>query len=201
MPLSYKQLVHFFFPPSIDEQTLMQASSCTFTPQPYIVQPHIHALLSYKNPAVQAAIHLAKFHHNPDALHVLSSSLADYMHTAPHYILIPVPLSPKRQRERGYNQVTEIITYARFQNKNIKNLSLLQRTRHTPPQTSLDKAARIHNLTNAFTYRPSMVPKDIHSMHLIILDDVTTTGTTLKAAYHALTPLRPASLSCLALAH
>ncbi len=78
---------------------------------------------------------------------------------------------------------------------------MLVRTRHTPPQTELDRAQRLKNLHGAFTINARGVPNTISSLHILLLDDVMTTGTTLRSAKAALATLRPASITCVALAH
>lgn len=65
-------------------------------------------------------------------------------------------------------------------NQHLLETKLLSRTRHTRPQTDLNRADRLQNVTNAFSCRTDAAPPA-----LIILDDVCTTGSTLKAAQTA----------------
>ncbi|MEQ1635825.1 MAG: ComF family protein [Methylococcales bacterium] len=94
--------------------------------------------------------------------------------TEPPEAIIPMPLHPKRFRERGFNQSIEI---AKIIAKQL-NLPLLLkhciRHRDTPHQTGLTRAQRHKNVRNSF-----MQVKPIPFRHVVILDDVMTTGSTL----------------------
>lgn len=90
-------------------------------------------------------------------------------------LLIPVPLSATRLRERGFNQALEL---ARPLAKAL-NLPLsadyCRRVRSTTPQTGLDAKARRRNLKGAFEVRQRMPIE-----HVAIVDDVMTTGSTAE---------------------
>jgi ComF family protein len=92
----------------------------------------------------------------------------------PHMIL-PVPLHQRRLRERGYNQAWEMARpLARLLGIPCRH-DVLQRVRHTDAQTGLDAAQRRHNLRGAFALREEgALPS-----HVVVLDDVSTTGATL----------------------
>lgn len=88
-------------------------------------------------------------------------------------LLIPVPLHPRRLRQRGFNQAALI---ARGVSRRLGipvDDGSLRRTKATPPQTGLDQGARLRNLRGAFSLvrRPA-------AGHVAILDDVVTTGAT-----------------------
>lgn len=91
-------------------------------------------------------------------------------------MLLPVPLHRRRLRERGYNQALEM---ARPLAKALGipcRHDLLQRVRHTDAQTGLDAVQRRRNLRQAFALRQgAALPA-----HVVVLDDVFTTGTTLS---------------------
>jgi predicted amidophosphoribosyltransferase len=72
--------------------------------------------------------------------------------------------------------------------------------RDTKPQTSLKKKERKKNLQGAYVYvADPHLP--VAGKHLILIDDVTTTGTTLAEAKWALKRANPASILCVAIAH
>ena len=100
--------------------------------------------------------------------------------------LIPIPLAPKRLRERGYNQ-SEMLARALARHWRIPVLGdVLVRTRETPTQTALTPGTRLANVAGAFGLandQRSMI--NDHST-LIIVDDVFTTGATLAEAARAL---------------
>ncbi len=160
----------------------------------------ITSLLPFRETSTRALIHEAKFHGNERAWELLGGALSHYLkHVSSDTVLIPIPLSAKRRRARGYNQVEEVAKRALKHHANIKlELDLLIRTRDTKAQTSLDRGKRIANVADAFGIRHS---RSLEGLSIIILDDVATTGATLKAARKALIPLKPASITLLALAH
>lgn len=164
------------------------------------VHPDFVSLLSFKEPLVRATIHEAKFKGNAKAWTMLSLVLTQYLKDRPEgSVLLPIPLSKKRQRQRGYNQVLEVARRALNEVQQIElDTATLFRSRDTAPQTSLSRNDRLKNIANAFGVRPE---KSLAGRHIIILDDVVTTGATLKAARAALAEHHPASISLLALAH
>ncbi len=90
--------------------------------------------------------------------------------------IIPVPLHPARLRERGFNQALELAhPIARAIGIPIRS-DLLARTRATAPQSDLDAAARRRNLRGAFEVCD---PRGLLT-HVALLDDVMTTGSTLR---------------------
>ncbi|HXD84146.1 MAG TPA: ComF family protein [Rudaea sp.] len=90
-------------------------------------------------------------------------------------VLIPVPLHPARLRERGYNQALELAKpVARAFAISLHN-DVLERTRATPAQSNLDADARHKNLRGAFAVNAASLPQ-----HVVVFDDVMTTGTTLR---------------------
>jgi len=152
--------------------------------------PPAIALLPYADARVRACIVEAKFHGNGRAAQLLARALRKHLvtlltaappHSIPSFIIIPIPLSRKRQRERGYNQVERIVQVA------LSGLGtpyigistdVLTRERNTVPQTSLSGAERRQNLKGAFAIGNTPDPGHTY----ILLDDVITTGSTLAVA-------------------
>jgi len=88
--------------------------------------------------------------------------------------LIPVPLHPSRLHERGYNQALELARPL-VRRLGVTLLPLAcRRARATPPQSGLDQRERRRNLRGAFE-----TTSPINARHLVVLDDVMTTGTTV----------------------
>lgn len=100
--------------------------------------------------------------------------------------LIPIPLAPKRLRERGYNQ-SETLARALARRWHIPVWNLLTRVRETPTQTALTPATRLANVAEAFAVTPGWQPGVNKPMPVFVLvDDVFTTGATLAEAARAL---------------
>jgi ComF family protein len=107
--------------------------------------------------------------------------------------LVPIPLAPKRLRQRGYNQ-SELLARALARKWRIPVLpDLLVRTRETPTQTALTAGTRLANVRAAFAVANAQCPMindhwtlNIGHSALIIVDDVFTTGATLAEAARAL---------------
>lgn len=91
-------------------------------------------------------------------------------------LIIPVPLHHKRLKSRGFNQSLEI---ARPIGKRLSipvSTNAVIRTRDTPPQTQLNARQRRNNLKNGFALKYDGCFDDVS--HVVILDDVVTTGAT-----------------------
>ena len=166
----------------------------------------IITLTQYRNRAVEDLIRALKYDKSGHAAKLLAGALEEYLReeianlkafsTKP-IVLIPVPLHSSRQRERGFNQVEKVLQNLPHEFKDgtmssIDSKSLI-RTRATPQQTRLSRSERLRNVAGAFA-----LAKAPENAHIILIDDVTTTGATLSQAAK---PLRELSFSLLALAH
>lgn len=88
--------------------------------------------------------------------------------------IIPVPLHPKRQQQRGYNQAYELVKpLARKLNTPIDTKSC-SRQKHTSAQSDLDAKQRKKNIRNAFQFKNTR-----QYNYVIVFDDVITTGSTI----------------------
>ncbi|MFN2508616.1 MAG: double zinc ribbon domain-containing protein [Chthoniobacterales bacterium] len=90
--------------------------------------------------------------------------------------LVPVPLHPTRQRERGFNQA-ELLTEVLSRRSGIPMQTSLQRVRYTTTQTAFDRTERMENLHNAFRLRKNA---DVQGLRVLLIDDILTTGSTLS---------------------
>jgi ComF family protein len=94
--------------------------------------------------------------------------------------LVPVPLSPSRLRERGFNQ-SELIARALASRWNIPVWTdLVSRQRNTDTQTRLAPSDRLRNVAGAFDVSSSVSAR-LRGAHLVLVDDVVTTAATLNA--------------------
>jgi len=91
-------------------------------------------------------------------------------------VIVPVPLHPTRQRERGFNQAGLLGDLLSAQTS-IPAKPVLERIRYTTTQTALDRSERMENLHNAFRLRKNA---DVRGLRVLLVDDVLTTGSTLN---------------------
>lgn len=110
--------------------------------------------------------------------------------------VVPMPLSVQRLRERGFNQALEI---ARRLAPAKTDAHTLLRIRDTAPQRSLDRAGRLLNVRGAFAVEPSRAARVV-GRHVLLVDDVMTSGASLHAAAAALRQAGAVRVSALVLA-
>jgi ComF family protein len=99
--------------------------------------------------------------------------------------IVPVPLSPARERERGYNQSLLLARPVAERWMIPMWDDVLERTRGTTTQTQLTPGERRANVAGAFRARESARSK-LRGAHVIVVDDVVTTAATLNACAEAL---------------
>lgn len=131
--------------------------------------------------AVRELIHRFKYNHHFHLRHVLAGwlleALADpRLQALPFDQIVPVPLHPARERDRGFNQARVLAQFLARQT-GIPMANALRRTRFTTTQTRLDRETRIENLRNAFEMRHTV---EVQNLHLLLIDDVLTTGATVN---------------------
>ena len=129
-----------------------------------------------------------KFNGRPELAELLAEHLANALrHAAADRpdLIVPVPLSPARLAERGYNQAWEIARRLARGAGVPARADVLGRALHTPHQADLNRAQRMLNLRGAFTVPPRQRPV-VAGRRVALVDDVLTTGATAREAAHAL---------------
>jgi ComF family protein len=137
----------------------------------------------YEGP-LGAAVRTLKYRNRPDLAQPLGLRLADAVGRAglPDMpVLVPVPLHPLRLAERGYNQSALVARAAANALGFRSGLRVLGRVRATNEQASLDRRARLENVSAAFAVRQS-----VRECRIVVVDDVVTTGATALACAAAL---------------
>jgi len=150
----------------------------------YLVSESItlHSLCYYsKGHAAQPLLHALKYNHERDACFdwglMLAKSLKNRSIEMPEY-LIPVPLHPKKEYLRGYNQSEYLARgiQAVFPSAQLR-LDLIKRVKNSNSQTRKNRHKRLHDVRNVFEL-------NAHTWgtvsHIGLVDDVITTGATLK---------------------
>jgi ComF family protein len=147
---------------------------------------------------IKDAIHALKYRNVRAAAPELGELLAQYLktHPMPGEVLAPVPLHPRRLRSRGYNQSALLARELGKLSGLPVNERLLSRTKNTPPQVQTsNREERHHNMAGSF----ECIGK-VRGLSVILVDDVTTTGSTLSACAAALKEAGAVSVWGLALA-
>jgi ComF family protein len=98
--------------------------------------------------------------------------------------VIPVPLTPGRERRRGFNQSERLAAQLAVQWRIPHWSDVLARTRFTSSQTRLTPEQRLHNVAGAF--RVASHRRPLRGAHVLLADDVVTTAATLNACAAAL---------------
>lgn len=149
-------------------------------------RPAFYALRScfvFKEP-LRTALHKLKYRRDVGLGEALAWDIATFLTSLGWQaeMIVAIPLSQQRMRERGYNQAALIAhPLARIMQWKYAPYAL-QRVRHTRSQVGLSAAERRENVQSAFTAHPRLV----QNKTILLFDDVTTTGATLHAASQAL---------------
>jgi ComF family protein len=158
---------------------------------------HVQALFPFTGPA-RELVHALKYQNRRDAAQPLAElAAARFGPELASTILVPIPLHPRRERARGYNQ-SAVLAAAIAEATGARLLPALVRTRSTRSQTKLGRGARAGNVAGAFGLALPGIPTP---GLVILVDDVVTTGATLGAAAAALTATEAVRIGGLAAAH
>ncbi len=156
----------------------------------------------FKGPVRSLVIEL-KYHRG---LHVLADMEAIFRRAEPVLdfvrggVLVPVPLHPRKAREREYNQAALLAAaLARAAGGGTRVEAVLVRTTDTRTQTAFDRRTRMANLKNAFALAPGAAFDP--ALHYFLIDDVFTTGSTLNSCARTLRRAGALNLDVVTLGH
>jgi ComF family protein len=119
-------------------------------------------------------------------------------HYAEAHKIVPVPLHPKKLRKRGYNQSFWIAKGLSERLDIPVEPNNLYRKVNTRSQTKKSRFDRWQNLKNVFGVR---VPDTFSYKHILLIDDIVTTGATLEACANSLAEIKGCRISILSLGY
>jgi len=146
----------------------------------------IEAATSYlyfkKYGIVQRLLHLLKYRGRQDIGTWIGEALAKEMSGSDRFssidLVIPVPLHPKKKRKRGYNQVTRFGRALADQLEVSLKENALKRIRKGKSLTGKSRIGRNESMQDAFSLTRSI---DVAGKHILLVDDIITSGATLEA--------------------
>lgn len=149
---------------------------------------------------VKNALHHYKYSERMDLARYFAKELCGVLSGMDRadYIL-PVPLHPKRLRQRGFNQSALIGKLLAKSTGTKLLLDALLRVRDIPPQVGLERDERLNNVKDAFAIAPKKVSK-IKDAKIILLDDIVTTGATINECAKTLITAGAKSVDVVAIA-
>lgn len=150
----------------------------------------------HKRSPVHKALWRLKYGNQPQIGRQLGRQFGQLLLQSPGWkkvdALIPVPLHPLRQRQRGYNQ-SVLFAQGVGEATAIPVLAdAMQRVVYTESQTKKKRIQRFENVNDVFVARH---PDRLANKHILLLDDVLTTGATLEACGHQLLAIPGVQLS------
>lgn len=162
-----------------------------------------YALFSYKDPLVKTAVLEVKSYGNKKLALLLGTALYIHLcekHTRPA-IIIPIPITRKSLRVRGWNQCELVCTGLKKVDAEKRfevRTDILYKIRETADQVGKGRQERFENLQNCFEVAES---EKVRGKNVIIFDDILTTGATLGEAARAIESAGSKHITCIALAH
>lgn len=172
---------------------------------------NIYAVFSYQNEIIKKIIWLLKYHKRKIIGEKLGELLYEnFLETineiqeyskGQRIIVIPVPLSKTRRKDRGYNQSEIIAKGFCFSNKEIFELrnDIIIKIKNTLPQAKItDRKRRLKNMIGVFDIKDK---EAIRGRTIIVIDDVTTTGATIGEIIKVLNKNKAKKVLGLAVAH
>lgn len=171
---------------------------------------HAHDILSlfeYKEPLIRETIKELKYRRNRKIAnlmaHIVYTEILEEISDLALFenfqkgILVPIPMSKREKRERGYNQVELLIEeIIKIDNQNFDyDFNILLKTKENQRQTKLKRKERLNNIKGVFEVKKNLSGKDI-----ILIDDVLTTGATMNEAVETLKKAGVRNVFCVVVA-
>ena len=140
--------------------------------------------VSYENPVLRSLIWQFKFQRRTSAARELAAIICTFLQTLrvdlTEFLFVPIPLHPRRARERGFNQADLLAQRIAACYHSKPAADILKKVKSTVPQTEMRGwAERSKNLSGCFSVaRPELV----RGRNIALVDDVWTSGTTMNEA-------------------
>ena len=141
---------------------------------------------NYDDPVLQNLIHYFKYKYFKDLSPILGELALKYLEilnltslNLKSFTIVPIPLHPAKERQRGFNQAKLIAEF--LSNKlNLELIEPLKRVKNTEPQAKLkDQNKRIKNISGCFEIKN---PEQVKHKNILLIDDVFTSGATINEA-------------------
>ena len=155
-----------------------------------------------KHSLVQKLMVELKYHQNKHAGLFLGRMMGYALRSEPRFadidLLVPLPLNPKKQFKRGYNQAEVICEGIREVWPRPLGSKAIHREKFTDSQTTQNRLSRWQNMEGVFKV---LQPDQLINRHILLVDDVITTGATLEACGQILMSIPNCKLSIAAAAY
>jgi competence protein ComFC len=209
-----EKILDFIFPKSelVKEiENMSQEELISRSPKLKLSDSDILSVFEYKDPLIKQAIWEIKYRKNRKITELLAKCLYDELlfclsekenfQNFHNPILIPVPISKEKMKIRGFNQceyiASKLMEFSDTNTFTINNKVLIKTT-DTQSQTKKNRNQRLNNLKDSFAVTDE---SKVCGKNIILLDDVTTTGATLKEASKTLKKAGARKIFCVTLAH
>ena len=155
-----------------------------------------------KKGLVQRMIHELKYHQKPQIGAFLGKWLGGEMVLSKRFdfidFVVPVPLHPQKERKRGYNQVHSFAESLAYTLNAESNFSLLIKNWNRNTQTQKNRQERMMTQEKEYTLKETNILKN---SHILLVDDIVTSGSTLQACADALLHVKGIKLSLATMAY
>ncbi len=207
----YTTVIDALFPLSPAEQVLSTYSQEqayeTLPRAPQVPISDATAVFTYKDERVAKLVWSIKYKKSPHAVELGGYALYQTllkMNLSVGSVIIPIPITSKRRRERGYNQCELLVEEIRRLDTSkqfiIRN-DLLIRTQHASRQTLKGRVDRLESAKGIFAVDETTETGQFRDSTIVIIDDVITTGSTMREAVETLRSAGFEKVTGLSLAH